>query len=87
MAREIKRIPIVLDFFINNPDKLLEFTNGEEIENSKEVLKSLRQFWLYNSDQRFGQLLINKGYLSQTNFCWFNEDDQWLRIKGYLNDK
>lgn len=80
-----KRIPIILDFFKNNISVLNEFTNQPEKE--KYIIDNwalITQNWFDNSDQRFGQLLINMSLLDYNNPCWYIEEDNWLIKKGYL---
>lgn len=39
------------------------------------ILKILEEIWKKNSDQRFGQLLINLGIINDNFITWKNEDD------------
>lgn len=80
--RNEKRIPIVLKAF-EKKDTLKKFlkphvTNNFVIETILSHLDNLiKGYWLKNPDQRFGQLLINQGYIANSSL-WFREEVDWL---------
>ncbi|MBU2576330.1 MAG: hypothetical protein KKF50_01275 [Nanoarchaeota archaeon] len=41
----------------------------------KRILKLIEEIWINNADQRFGQLLINLGIVSDDFNTWQTEDD------------
>ena len=56
----------------------------------KRILKLLETLWNNNSDQRFGQLLINLGIVDDSINVWQNEDnglEEYLKQKIKENEK
>ena len=46
-----------------------------DIKRIKRILKGIEKLWLKNPDQRFFQMLINYGFIDDTE-NWFIEDDE-----------
>lgn len=80
--RNPKRIPIIIKFFKENPLELDKFC-GEEFKDHSLIIKSLKDRWKTNIDQRMGQLLINLD-LTVDGSCWYLEEVDWLIEHGYF---
>ena len=44
--------------------------------------KAIKDFWLEHPDQRFGQMLINIGYIEDRLPIWMDEEDLILKDQG-----
>ena len=83
--RQEKRIPIIINYFKDNPSVLSEFTDEQLTRLDKKVWKEVEEYWKESHDQRFGQLLVNMSKLYHFSSCYHQEEDDWLIDKGYIN--
>jgi len=90
--RNPKRIPIILDkidwqMFVNEcaKDSTDELTKKALLTRIQRDIKRIRDFWLEYPDLRLGQLLINDGYLDDTQFAWNVEEIDWMIKTGQLD--
>lgn len=84
--RNKRRISIVLNLFKNNIKSLKEFTNtsDKKIVNIYKNYDVIKAYWKVYPDQRFGQVLINLGLITNNLIVWHKEEDQWLIQNKYI---
>lgn len=85
MSRNINRIPIILDFFLQKPLAFAEFIGSDNFvaQSLYDDWNKIKQEWLENPDLRFGQLLINMDY-NIDRHSWNYEEDNWLTKNKWL---
>ncbi len=81
--RAIQRIPIIMDFFLNNPIILEKFINTDETEYLFGQWENVEVEWSLHPDYRFGQLLINMSLIPDGR-AWFEEEVDWLIENGWF---
>lgn len=55
-----------------------------DIKRIDRILKLLRELWMKNPDQRFGQFLITYGIAADDIMVWAREDDELEQIFGEI---
>lgn len=90
--RDYKRIPIVLDLFLNK-ETLLHFLASsdqriiDDIYNNWELIE---KEWTKYPDLRFGQLLCNLRLIPSLhieNVIWNIEETDWLTKNNYIDNE
>jgi hypothetical protein len=80
--RNKERIPIFLQLV--DFDKLERRWETDISQSLRGIIftKEVREYWEANYDQRFGQMLINLGYLPENYRIWGDEEDWILKAQG-----
>ena len=81
--RNSKRIPICLKLF-RKKEVFLKFYNDESrYRNFIKNYKYIKDIWKKYPDLRFGQLLINEGFI-EDGYQWNIEESNWLQENNFI---